>query len=126
MAGGGVMQTLSQKRAAKALELLGGIPEKGTNRKEFSQFCKSFPTMILQNGLGQAIAFIKAKKEKENDKFDRMYKTLNAWLKDLRHIENDVLKEINTMDTQKYVEIQRESLRFLEWVKRYENAGLFE
>ena len=55
-----------------------------------------------------------------------MYKTLNAWLKDLRHIENDVLKEINTMDTQKYVEIQRESLRFLEWVKRYENAGLFE
>ena len=120
------MQTLSQKRAAKALELLGGIREKGTLRKEFSQFCKSFPTMILQNGLGQAVAFIKAKKEKDNDKFDKMYKTLNVWLKELKHIENDVLKEINTMNTQKYVEIQRESLRFLEWVKRYENAGLFE
>ncbi len=120
------MQTLSQKRAAKALELLEGIPEKGNTRKEFSQFCKSFPTMILQNGLGQAIAFIKAKKEKNNDKFDKMYMTLNSWLKELRLIKEDVLKEINAMDGHKYIEIQTESLRFLEWVKRYENAGIFE
>ncbi len=120
------MQTLSQKRAAKALSLLEGIPEKGKEREKFKQFCKSFPTMILQNGLGQAIAFIRAKKENENDKFDKMYKTLNAWLKELRYIEVDVLKEINTMDAHKYLDIQIESLRFLEWVKRYENAGIFE
>lgn len=126
MAGGEVMQTLSQKRAAKALELLEGIPEKGDSRTEFSQFCKSFPTMILQNGLGQALAFIRAKKEKNNDKFDRMYNTLNTWLKELKLVEEDVLKEINSMDAQKYMQIQLESMKFLEWVKRYENAKIFE
>ena len=119
------MQTLSQRRADKALELLEKIPEKGKNRKEFSQFCKSFPTMILQNGLGQAIAFIKSKKEKPDDKYDRMYNTLNSWLKELELIKEDALREINTMDAQKYLEIQMESIKFLEWIKRYEDAKIF-
>lgn len=121
------MQTLSQRRAGKALELLERITEKGDTRKEFSQFCKSFPTMVLQNGLGQAIAFIKSKKVNPDDKYDRMYNTLNSWLKDgLNLIEDDVLREINTMNAPKYIEIQIESLKFLEWIKRYENAKLFE
>jgi len=127
MAGGAVMQTVSQRRAARALELLEKITEKGEKRNEFSQFCKSFPTMILQNGLGQAIAFIKAKKEKPDDKYDRMYKTLNSWLKDgLSLIEDDVLREINYMNAQEYLHIQMESLKFLEWIKRYENAEIFK
>jgi CRISPR-associated protein Cmr5 len=122
------MQTLSQRRAAKPLELLGGIDDKGDARKEFTQFCKSFPTMVLQNGLGHALAFIKAKangKGKSEKKYATTYSTLNAWLIEMGLIENDVLKEVSKMDAQKYVEIQAESLRFLEWIKRYETAGIF-
>ncbi len=123
------MQTLSQRRASKALELLEKITEKKDERNEFSQFCKSFPTMILQNGLGQAIAFLKSQKDK-NDKPDykyaTMYNTLNAWLKELNLIKEDTLREINYMDAQEYLHIQMESLKFLEWIKRYENAGIFK
>lgn len=123
------MQTLSQRRAARALELLENITEKGETRNEFSQFCKSFPTMILQNGLGQAIAFIKSKKDKDDKpdyKYDTMYNTLNAWLKELTLIKDDVLREINYMNAQEYLHIQMESLKFLEWIKRYENAEIFK
>jgi len=33
------MQTLSQRRARAALDLLSKIEEKGDERKEFTQFC---------------------------------------------------------------------------------------
>jgi CRISPR-associated protein Cmr5 len=126
MAGGEMMQTLSQQRAKKALELLSAIEERGENRTKFTQFCKSFPTMVLQNGLGQALAFIRAKGNgADGRKFVAMYNTLNTWLKDMRLIDRDVLQEIHAMSASKYVETQTESLRFLEWIKRYETAGIF-
>jgi len=127
MAGGGVMQTLSQKRAAKALELLLDIGNRTKNdekqRKDFQQMSKSIPPMILQNGLGQTIAFLKAKGE---DKHNRMYDVLNLWLKSLGLIQADILRELNEMSSNNYLIIQTESLRFLEWVKRYANAEIFE
>jgi len=117
------MQTLSQERAAKALELLNEIEEKGDERKEFSQFCKSFPTMVLKNGLGQSLAFIKSKKDK---KYEDMYKTLNTWLMKMGIVKEDTFREIHSMDSRLYMIAQTESIRFLEWIKRYENAGIFE
>lgn len=121
------MQTLSQRRAKKALELLSMVEERGRDRDKFTQFCKSFPTMVLQNGLGQALAFIKAKSSgADGRKFVAMYDTLNTWLmRDMKLVERDVLQEIHKMSAKEYVETQRESLKFLEWIKRYETAGIF-
>lgn len=117
-------QTLSQQRAAKALELLSRIEEKGDKRREFSQFCKSFPTMVLKNGLGQSLAFIKAKQK--DKRYVLIYDTLNAWLvEELKLINKDIFLEIHEMSAQEYMRIQTESLRFLEWIKRYENAEIF-
>lgn len=121
------MQTLSQQRSAKALDLLKRIHERGDDSTEFTQFCKSFPTMILQNGLGQALAFIRAKAAKDNGmRYQTMYTTLNAWLAHMNLVTNDVMGEIQHMDARKYMEIQTESLRFLEWIKRYETAQVFK
>ncbi|MBA4417608.1 MAG: type III-B CRISPR module-associated protein Cmr5 [Syntrophus sp. (in: bacteria)] len=123
LAGGGVMQqTLSQQRAARSLELLDKIKEKGRDREPFSQFCKSFPTMVLKNGLGQSLAFIKSKPDK---KYENMYATLNAWLIKMGLVAEDTFREIHTMDSRKYMQTQTEAIRFLEWIKRYENAGIF-
>ncbi len=120
------MQTLSQQRAAKALELLGAIGEKEKDREKFTQFCKSFPTMVLQNGLGQALSFIKAKGNgRDGQKYLVMYSTLNEWLRYMRLVNDDVMQEIPSMDARRYVETQIESLRFLEWIKRYETAHIF-
>jgi CRISPR-associated protein Cmr5 len=117
-----MQQTLSQQRAAKALELLDKIKEKGREREPFSQFCKSFPTMVLKNGLGQSLAFIKSKNDM---KYENMYATLNAWLIKMGLVTEDTFREIDKMDSRKYMQIQTESIRFLEWIKRYENAGIF-
>lgn len=117
------MQTLSQRRARAALDLLSKIEERGEKRSEFRQFCKSFPTMVLKNGLGQSLAFIRSKPEK---RYEIMYDTLNVWLvKELKLVEKDTFLEIHEMDAKKYMQVQTESLRFLEWVKRYESAEIF-
>ena len=79
--------------------------------------------MVLKNGLGQSLAFIKSKNDK---KYDNMYTTLNDWLIEMKLVKEDTFREIHTMDSRKYMQIQAESIRFLEWIKRYENAGIFK
>jgi len=119
------MQTLSQQRAAKALELIVEIGKSTANnekeRKDFEQLSKSVPTMILQNGLGQVVAFLKAKNE---PKHNMIYDVLNKWLKSMGKIEKDLLVELNKMDSHNYIAVQIESLRFLEWVKRYASGNI--
>ena len=119
-----MQQTLSQKRASSALKLLEMISERGKDREAFSQFCKSFPTMVLKNGLGQSLAFIKSKSAKD-PKFVTMYETINKWLIEMKLVKHDTFQEIHTMDARKYVQVQSELIKFLEWIKRYENAGIF-
>jgi hypothetical protein len=55
-----------------------------------------------------------------------MYDTLNAWLvKELKLDGKDTFLKIHEMDAKQYMQAQTESLRFLEWVKRYESAKIF-
>jgi len=119
------MQTLSQQRAKQALELILEIGKNTTNKEneieDFEQLSKSIPTMILQNGLGQAIAFLKAKKK---PKHNMIYDVLNKWIVHMGMVEEDLLIELNKMDSYQYIAVQTESLRFLEWVKRYANAKI--
>jgi len=121
------MQTLSQRRAKEALKLILDIGNKTKNdqkqRDDFKQLSKSVPTMIFINGIGQAIAFLKAKGE---DKHNTIYNVMNSWLVELGLIKKDLLKELNDMDSHQYHTIQREALHFFEWIKRYANAEIFE
>ncbi|MFP3869624.1 MAG: type III-B CRISPR module-associated protein Cmr5 [Syntrophobacteria bacterium] len=126
------MQTMSQLRAQTAMQLLLEIGEctkdnkdKKKEREEFAQLCKSFPTMILQNGLGQALAFILAKKQQH---YTRLYEGLEQWLGEnhRRMISGNLLRAIVEMQACQYVEVQREALKFLEWVKRFAVAEIFE
>jgi len=137
------MQTMSQMRSKVALDLLKEIgdsirkveDEKKAKKikDDFISFSKSIPIMILQNGLGQSLAFIKAKEQSEKSKqggnperYTKMYDTINRWLKTVGYINNEVLTEIQKMSAQEYMKIQNETLKFLEWIKRYATAEIFE
>ncbi|MEJ5284409.1 MAG: type III-B CRISPR module-associated protein Cmr5 [Brevinematia bacterium] len=66
------IRTLAQKRAAFALRKVEEILSnyKSLDNKNFKSFASGAPSMILQNGLGQALAFwlAKASKFDENSK----------------------------------------------------------
>ena len=126
------MRTMAQKRAEYALEKVLNLE---CNRKEFKSFSAGVPSMILQNGFGQTLAFFIAKgtdKElilKSNDKHIVILNIIRKWLVDNgfangQKNEKEFIENIAKMSQQQYLLAQEETLKLLEWVKRYANADL--
>ena len=96
-------------------------------KKEYSQFIVGMPNMILSNGLGQTLAFLKAKSSKEERNF--VFSVLKKYLleeykSDFTNVQDDFsfLEKINSISQSKYIKMQEEVLRMLEWLKRYARA----
>ncbi len=117
------MRTLGQKRAEYALNEVLKIPSAAKER--FKPFSAGAPSMILQNGFGQALAFWIAKGKEEHI---AMFNIVKGWLCLMKMAEgsdtSDFIAYISKMDQTKYLSAQKEALALLEWVKRYSNAGL--
>lgn len=119
------MRTLGQKRAAFALEKILEISQKD----KFKPFSAGAPSMILQNGFGQALAFwISKGKGKNESEHMTMFNIVKEWLcqNNLAKGQNisDFIGDIAGMEQSEYLTAQKETLALLEWVKRYANAGL--
>ena len=121
------MRTLGQKRAKFALEEVLNIK---CDKKEFKNFSAGAPSMILQNGFGQALAFWISK---GTDKHIVLFDIIKKWLSynendvDNKFVDNavtrkDFIKKLSDMKQADYLTAQKETLALLEWVKRYANA----
>ncbi|MFZ2398353.1 MAG: type III-B CRISPR module-associated protein Cmr5 [Smithella sp.] len=121
------MRTIAQKRAEYALQ-----KTLETKRLIDSEKLKSFsagaPSMILQNGFGQTIAFWLAKGKAEHM---ALFRILTEWLKstDSRNFGNcqqpaDYVQRLAAMEQGDYLRCQSETLALLEWVKRFANADM--
>ncbi|WP_373500894.1 type III-B CRISPR module-associated protein Cmr5 [Desulfococcus sp.] len=128
------MRTLGQKRAAFALEEV--LNNHCKSQKDFKTFCSGAPSVILQNGFGQALAFWFAKgKGDGEDKHQVILDIIQKWLclkeGDIQNEFIDACKPtkamviaLATMNQEAYLAAQKETLALLEWVKRYANALL--
>jgi CRISPR-associated protein Cmr5 len=133
------MRTLAQKRADYALNIyLSYAHEANFKHEDFKSFAAGAPSVILQNGFGQAMAFWAAK---ENDnqlvfsKYRILFKMVQDWLS-LKEddIQNDFLPATHSkssffqalvkLNQNQYLTAQKETLAFLEWVKRFANSNL--
>lgn len=117
------MRTLGQKRAEFALKKVISVPN--DKKEKFKPFSAGAPSMILQNGFGQALAFWISKGK---DEHMAMFNIVKEWLllNKFVAVENkaDFIQDISVMEQSKYLAAQKETLALLEWVKRYANAGL--
>lgn len=120
------MVTKQQERAQFALRALDAYKKDGVP-KEYAQFIVGMPTMILSNGLGQSLAFLKVKSSKKERSF--VFKVLKEYLQkeyksEFANTPDDFtfLEKINSISQSTYIEIQEEVLKMLEWLKRYARA----
>jgi CRISPR-associated protein Cmr5 len=122
------MRTLAQERAKFALnEVL-----KSKSIDKLKPFTAGAPTMILQNGFGQAIAFwlSKTSSTKEKAKFEFIIKTIREWLCNNKNSfinfsvnnKEEFAKAITQLSQKEYLSAQMETLKLLEWIKRYASA----
>jgi CRISPR-associated protein Cmr5 len=121
------MRTMAQKRAEHALqETLAA--RSSIDKEKFKSFSAGAPSMILQNGFGQALAFWLAKGKAEHM---AIFHILTGWLKitdgnnfgDCRQ-PKDFIHKLSVMNQREYLQNQNEALALLEWVKRFANADL--
>lgn len=119
------MENMQQERAKFAIEQLEKISINQVIDKDTATFIVGMPNMILSNGIGQTMAFLLAK----NDKEKKVYKILKNWIcKKYANLgftdksDMDFIKTFCTLKQDKYLEIQRECLRLCEWLKRYARA----
>ncbi|ERP30773.1 type III-B CRISPR module-associated protein Cmr5 [Chitinivibrio alkaliphilus] len=121
-----MIQTKEQQRSAFALQKIDTVFD-GRTDKETANFIVGLPTMILQNGFGQTLAFLfsKAKGAKEGKYYDSA-KVMLEWANENGATLGDdlmkALSEISEMDARKYISIQQETLAMLCWLKRYARA----
>jgi CRISPR-associated protein Cmr5 len=119
-------RSLEQERAAHAYAAVKN--EKGKKDKELKSLARSAPASIQSNGLGQTLAFWKARKEKEEHHL-ALYHALSGWLKKQLSLKDDrdLLEWIATEATSlQYRQATAEALAYLNWYKRFAEAELKE
>jgi len=117
------MRTLAQERSRFALQKLAQL---GVSEEDFIREVTGFPSLVLQNGFGQALAFNLSKDVKEKT---AVVNLVREWLHERRHVRaannRQFMESLSQMEVGRYLAAQREALEFLNWVKRYANARLF-
>lgn len=115
------VQTIQQRRAAYALEVVTESAKNPSLHKEYKSYASGLPAMIHMNGLGQAAAFYKSKKGTHAV----IYDVLSKWLCSEGQPysgSGDLLNGITTQDMHAYRLAQAEAQALMEWVKRFAQA----
>jgi CRISPR-associated protein Cmr5 len=126
-----VIRALEQDRAKHAWECINEVKD-----KEFASNYRTIaikaPSLILTNGLGQTLAFLKAKgKGNLTDEHEVLYQHITNWLKQQDWLKkqlkpNDDLLEwiVSKATSQEYRLATMEALALLQWLKRFAEAVL--
>lgn len=122
------LKTIEQERAHFAFSKIEEV--KNNINRDYKPLVRGFASKILLNGLGQALAFLKAKgKKNHSNHHEILYSHINLWLKKkFADTENnfDILNKIRTEDSIKYRLYIKETLAFMVWLKKFAEAELPE
>ncbi len=118
------IKTIEQQRAHSAYIDIKEVISKNYE-SDYRSLVRGFASMILKNGLGQSLAFLKAKKEEHHNK---LYEHLNKWIKVHFNMQNnfDLLTDIREGSSYKYRLYSKEILYFLIWLRKFAEAELKE
>lgn len=130
-------RSLEQNRATYALELVSAFADRESplNKAKLQTHIQKTPIRILQNGLGQALAFLLADSEgKTNTPSHQLYDHLQNWLcgatSDSRPCriysgqQCNLMKQLIEGDRQQYMLAQEEALKLFAWLKKFADAYL--
>lgn len=119
-----LQQTKEQERAKQAWADISQV--KGQKHEgKYGSLARKFPVLVLTNGLGHALAFLRAKGK---DHHKELYRHFSEWVTwevyDARPGTNDLLEKIIEDDSGAYRRATTEALAFAVWIKRLAEAEL--
>ncbi len=123
------IQTLTQKEAGFAKKCVYSAKTKDY-AVEYKRLAKRIPVMVLNNGLGQALAFLKSLERESSPNAAAakvIYADIDKWLtKECGVFKSDVLGEIYKSDASTYMRAQSSTLSLLGWLKRFSEAFILD
>lgn len=131
------MRMIEQKRATTALEFVRVVKTKDNIKNEYRTWARKFPSMIVTNGLGPTLAFLKSKSRSEGKNssenaeklfYDHCSKyllenTSIPWSPECKS-KGDVLEALLCSDPEIYRLATMEILAFSTWLKRFAEIEL--
>lgn len=128
-------RTIGQKRATFALEFITAYEGDPASRDKIHTHINKTPIRILQNGLGQALAFLLADAEGRALAPARvLYGALDDWLCGTRldprpcrvyaDAQGDLMAQLVRGDRVAYIRAQEEALQLFTWLKKFADAYL--
>jgi CRISPR type III-B/RAMP module-associated protein Cmr5 len=122
-------RTLEQQRAAFALDFINAQLTAGQKDKDkLSTHIHKLPSLILQCGLGQALAFLLADAGGKQVPSKILYDALQIWLCEKHPMpvykSTQLLEALVNGERNDYFRAQEESLMLLNWLKKLATAKL--
>lgn len=111
---------LDRSRAAEAWKNIQSVKSQAYQAK-YGSLARKMATLIQVNGLGQTLAFLKAKGKEHHN---QMFAHLSEWVCSRTSGTGNLLDRILTIDSQSYRLATSEALAFLQWLKRFAEAEL--
>ena len=126
-----LQRTLEQERAQQAWACVQEVTNKPQEfKKKYGSLARKVPMLVLTNGLGQTLAFLKAKgKNDPADEHTVLFRHLSSWVlsqvtSSTTASNGDLLQWVLQNDSTAYRRATIESLAFLTWLKRFAEAEL--
>jgi CRISPR-associated protein Cmr5 len=119
------LRTLEQERAKHAWDCVQEVKDKPF-AGDYRTIAVRVPSLIVTNGLGQTLAFLKAKgKGEPGNEHEVLYRHLTDWVGRKVNADGDLLSWlVNTATSQQYRLATMEALALLQWLKRFAEAEL--
>lgn len=123
-------RTLEQQRAAFALEFINAqLAVEQKDKDKLNTHIHKLPSLILQCGLGQALAFLLADAGGKQVPSKILYDALQEWLcaeqRPMRvYRRTQLIEALVEGSRNEYFRAQEESLMLLNWLKKFAAAKL--
>lgn len=122
-------QTLDQQRAKHAWDDIQSVVSRPDDfKKKYRSLARKVPMLVLTNGLGQTLAFLRAKgKDDPSDEHNVLFRHLSAWTMGQvasRAGNQNLLDWVLNNDSVAYRRTTTEALAYLVWLKRFAEAEL--
>lgn len=124
-----LLRSLEQERSKFAYDVVDSA--KGKNfESNYSGYVKKAPAMILNNGLGNTLAFFWSKSN--NEAYRRLFEHISSWLekRGIYRKENNISNALEWIteraDNLMVLQATQETLALLNWMRRFADAMLEE
>lgn len=120
---------LDKRRAAVAWQKVNEVKTNSGNAEKYDTLAHRLPAMIVSNGLGQSLAFLRADAGGEtNHPAYKLYQHIAEWLMTERNIyqgqPNQLMDKLLESSRDQYLMAQQEAVLFTAWIKKFCDALL--